>query len=353
MWYETRISERFGINYPIVQAGMAGGSTTAELVASVSNAGGLGTLGLGIMTPEQIRKAIHDIRKQTERPFAVNLFVSTELAEDVRHHIQHGLEVTRPFRDTLGINEPVIERIQESFDEQLHVIVEEQVPVFSFTFGIPTKAQMEKLKEQHIITSGTATTVQEAIQLEAAGVDTIVAQGSEAGGHRGTFETYPHLPMVGTMALVPQIVDHVNIPVIAAGGIMDGRGVAASLMLGASGVQLGTAFLTAEESGAHALHKQALLESDETSTVITKAFSGKEARGYLIRSLIIFVQAPPLPPYPIQHAVTKGIRKASGDQGSSEYMSLWAGQATRLNRRETAANLMKDIVNETTKRIGE
>lgn len=355
MWYKTNVSSKLNILYPIIQAGMAGGPTTPEMIAAVSEGGGLGTLGAGYMAPEQIRTAIRTIKEQTSKPFAVNLFIPENTdwsVEEVQSYKEEGISLTNSFRNVLQLPEPEINTFQQSFEKQLAVIVEEGVPVFSFTFGIPNPRIIKHIKDKGIVTIGTATTVQEGIELENAGIDMVVAQGSEAGGHRGTFlnndRQFPEQSYVGTMALVPQMVDQLNVPVVASGGIMDGRGVAASLALGASGVQLGTAFLTCRESGAHPVHKEQILSSTEESTVLTKAFSGKAARG--IQNIFMTHmqdKSAAIPPYPIQNAVTKDIRKKSGEQHNSEYMSLWAGQGTRLNKSVTVAELLNSIIDQT------
>lgn len=355
MWNQTKVSNKLHIHYPIIQAGMAGGSTTPEMVAAVSESGGLGTLGAGYMAPEQIRGAIQRIKERTSQPFAVNLFIPEKndwSIEEVQKYKEEAISLTKPFREALQLPKPLIETFQEPFKEQLAVVMEESVPVFSFTFGIPTPCTISKLKDKGIVTIGTATTVQEGIELEKAGIDIVVAQGSEAGGHRGTFLNADRKifeqSYVGTMALVPQMVDHLSVPVIASGGIMDGRGVAASFTLGASGVQLGTAFLTCHESGAHSVHKEQILSSNEESTVLTRAFSGKTARG-IRNTFITHMQdrSTVIPPYPIQNTVTKDIRKKSSELHNSDYMSLWAGQGTRLNKSITVEKLLKDIVEQT------
>ncbi|MFC4769846.1 NAD(P)H-dependent flavin oxidoreductase [Effusibacillus consociatus] len=348
MWPKTRVTDRLEIDFPIVQAGMAGGATTPELVAAVSNAGGLGTLGAGYMSPEQIRTAVGEIRKLTDRRFAVNLFVPEPIPE-VDNEIENMNGILQPFRSELGIDSTAtVTKYAESFQEQLAVVIEERVPVFSFAFGIPTVEQLKALKENKITVIGTATTVREAVELEEKGIDLIVGQGSEAGGHRGTFLGSFDQALVGTMALIPQIVDHVHIPVLAAGGIMDGRGIAAALALGAEGVQMGTAFLTCSESGAHQKYKEALRESTDESTVVTRAFSGKPARG--IKNRFISEMEPhrdKVPAYPIQNALTRDIRQAAAKQNRPEYMSLWAGQASRLCDTKSASELVADAADHT------
>jgi len=353
MILSTKLTELLGIDFPIIQAGMAGGTTTPSLVSSVCNAGGLGTLGAGYMTPQQIREAIKEIRQLTNRPFAVNLFAPEPIDEKAISNIESVNQVMKKFRDQLGIVEPQITKYTESFEEQLEVVLEEKVPIFSFTFGIPSQEILQELKRSQTIIIGTATTVNEAIELEARGVDAIVGQGSEAGGHRGTFDGKFEDSLIGTMALIPQMVDHVKVPVIASGGIMDGRGVLASLALGAAGVQMGTAFLTCPESGAHAEHKRSILSSNEQSTVLTRSFSGKPARG--IKNKFISEMEPHaeiIPSYPVQNALTKDIRSAAGKQNQTEFLSLWAGQGVRLSKSKTAEELVHDIVNQTLELMG-
>ncbi|MFW5434702.1 NAD(P)H-dependent flavin oxidoreductase [Paenibacillus apiarius] len=350
----NKLTERLQIRYPIIQAGMAGGVTAPALVAAVSNAGALGTLGAGYMSPEQMKEAIREIKSLTEKPFAVNLFVPEARVdiEDVREPIQTQLA---SIRRRLRISEEKgaggsesgfdYDAYRQSFAEQVSVVVQAKVPVFSFTFGVPSREMIHLLKREGIVLIGTATHVKEAQMLESAGVDIIVAQGSEAGGHRGTFHGDCEDSLVGTIALVPLIADHVSVPVIAAGGIMDGRGMAAAMALGAQGVQLGTAFLACEESGAHEAYKAAVLSCDECSTTVTRTFSGKPARG-IVNGFIRQLQphAEHVPPYPIMNQLTRDIRQAAARQSNPEYLSLWAGQAARLSRRTTAADVVEKVV---------
>jgi len=347
MWTKTSVTRQLGITYPIIQAGMAGGSTSPQLVAAVSRAGGLGTFGAAYMTAEQLRAAIREVRQWTDRPFAVNLFIP-----EPYRVVEPGGDAARimnEVRDELGIpRDPRVTRHAKPFDEQMAVVLEERVPVFSFTFGIPSPEWLAELKQREIKVVGTATTVREAKALEESGVDMVVAQGSEAGGHRGSFQHDAVSNQIGTLALVPQMADAVRIPVIAAGGIMDGRGIAAALALGASAVQMGTAFLACTESTAHPLHKQALLQTTEDSTVITRVFSGKQARG--IRNAFVEALAPyehEVPPFPVQNALTRDIRQAAASQQRAEYLSLWAGQAAALCRTVSAEELVRQLVQET------
>lgn len=336
------------IKYPIIQAGMAGGPTTPELVAEVSEAGALGTLGAGYMTPQQIKTALENIQQRTHSPIAVNLFLpqNYEIEDDAILAMQQHLNI---YRSKLGIPKTNnIPYMEDLFEKQIATVIEAGVKIISFTFEAPTKRLVEKLHASEIIVIATATSVKEAIQLESIGVDLIVAQGAEAGGHRGTFLNVKNESMIGTMALVPQVVDAVSCPVVAAGGIMDGRGMAAALALGASAIQLGTAFLTTKESGADSIHKQTILSSCDTDSKITKAFSGKSARGLKNKMMIDLesrIQGD-LPPYPLQHLLTSDIRKEAAKQGNKDMMSMWAGQASGLARVRTAGDLVEDLVDQ-------
>ncbi|MDN4523780.1 NAD(P)H-dependent flavin oxidoreductase [Fictibacillus fluitans] len=341
-----------GIRYPIVQAGMAGGPATPELAAAVSNAGGLGTLGAGYMAPKDVKAAIRSIKEMTAKPFAVNLFLPEEFAFD-KKQIENMEAMLKGYKERLGMERPApFTGWTSHFQEQLDVVIQEKVPVISFTFNAPTAEMIGRLKKEGVITIATATTVEEAVLLEAAGIDAIAAQGSEAGGHRGTFIGSEDQALIGSIALIPLIADAVSVPVIAAGGIMDARGMAAALALGASAVQLGTAFLAAEESGAHPVHKKAVLESKETDLRLTKAFSGKMARGISNRFMEEMKAIDDLPPYPIQNALTSGLRKAAGSRGDREYMSLWAGQGAPLAKRRPARQLVESLIDDY-KRIAE
>lgn len=349
---ETDICRLLGVKYPIIQAGMAGGPTTADLVVAVSEAGGLGSLGAAYLEPGVLRKTIKEIQSRTLKPFAVNIFA--ENTKDDFGRVAEVQRVLRPFREQLNIKEPESPFSSPNWSrEQFEICLEEGVPIISTAFGSLSGSQIEKAKQQGVKTITMVTTVEEALQAEREGVDAIVAQGSEAGGHRSTFslEYHPDGAMVGLMSLLPQIADAVRIPLIAAGGIVDGRGLAASLVLGAEAVQIGTRFLCALEAGTHPAHKQAIFESDEESTVVTKSFSGRPARGIQNRFIKEFEASgcPPLP-FPSQNTITKDIRAAASRNGDSQFMSLWAGQSTRvLNSEERAADIISTIMKEARK----
>jgi nitronate monooxygenase len=349
------LRKMLNIKHPIIQAGMAGGPTTPELVGAVSNAGALGTLGAGYMSPEDIGAAIAHIKDQTEAPFAVNLFLpqpyerNEQQILNMQEHLNH-------YRKKLDIPEiHTIPDMKEIFEQQLEVVIKSGVKFVSFTFNQPSAELVKRLKNEDIIVMATATNVEEAKVLEKTGVDVIVAQGSEAGGHRGTFISNENEALIGTFALVPQMVDAVSCPVIAAGGIMDGRGYAAALSLGAAGVQVGTAFLTVTESGANDIHQQAILSSKDTDTKITKVFSGKSARGFKNEMMMGFekLQIENLPPYPIQHILTSDIRKEAGRRKNKEMLSLWAGQASAMSKRQSAEELIESMAVDCSKIISE
>jgi nitronate monooxygenase len=350
MSFQTRLMQRLRLAYPIIQAPMAGGATTAELVAAVCEAGALGFIGAAYLTPSDIIAVSQEVRARTSRPFGINLFAPLD-ASDQPSDARPALNLLAPFHAELGLPPPALPTlIAESFDAQLSAALESGASVFSFTFGLlPTNA-IAAIKASGMFLIGTATTVDEARKLAAAGVDAVVAQGSEAGAHRGTFAADFEAAMVGTIALVPQVVDAVAVPVIASGGIMDGRGIAAALALGASAVQMGTAFLTCDEAGIPAAHKAAILAADAHDTRLTRAFSGRPARGIVNRFMLEadrMADSGAILPYPLQNALTRPLRSAAARQGRGEYLSLWAGQGVRLARRQSAADLIARLVHET------
>jgi nitronate monooxygenase len=351
----NEMTKRLNIEYPIIQAPMAGGITTSKLVAEVSNSGGLGMIGAGYMTPNQIREQIKEIKHLTSRFVGINLFVPKEFNVN-ENDIKSAKKKLQPICEQLNLlhNDnleiPTFNTLLEAFHEQIKIVIEEKIPVCSFTFGIPSKEVISELKRNNIILIGTATTVREAIEIEKSGMDLVVVQGSEAGGHRGNFIQGHQESLIGLMSLVPQVVDNVSIPVIAAGGIMDGRGLMASICLGAKGVQMGSAFLTCTESGAHSLHKEGILKAHEDETVLTRAFSGKWARGINNKFIVeMRNQETTLPEFPVQNTITQSIRKAATFQNNPDFMSLWSGQSPRLAKNQTVDRLIKSIISEAKK----
>ena len=337
--------QRLGIAHPIIQAPMGGGFTPPDLVAAVSNAGALGSLGAPYLSPAQITEAAEKIRALTDRPFTVNLFAGGYAAPS---HIDPApmLALLGEVHEKLGIPPPVLPPLSPSpFEAQLEAVLAARPKVFSFTFGIPDAGSIARLKQQGIVILGTATTVGEAQLLAAVGVDAVVAQGEEAGAHRGTFAGPFEDAMVPTLDLVEAIARTVNIPVVASGGLMEGREIAAALKRGAIAVQLGTAFLACPECGAPAAHKRALLEAGQDTTVITRAFSGRQARG-LRNAFIDAVKPDMILPFPQQNDLTRPMRGAAAKKDQPDYLSLWAGRGVARIRQMPAAELVRSLVAE-------
>jgi nitronate monooxygenase len=339
---------KYGLTVPVVLAPMGGGPSTPELVAAVSNAGGLGSLAAAYSNGERIEQDIASVRNLTTRPFAVNLF-SPQAQLPLNDGVKAVSDFLRPYHERLGLKAPELpQKPIEDFNEQLEAVAKAAPAIVSFTFGLlPAKAS-ERLKSQGMYLMGTATTVDEARQLEKAGVDAVIAQGSEAGAHRGTFAVPAEEALIGTVALVPQVVDAVQVPVIASGGIMDGRGLVAALALGASAVQMGTAFLACKEAGTSAAYREALLRGRENSTTLTRAFSGRMARG-LSNEFIEKWNASGMEhlPYPWQNAFTQPMRRAATAAKQAGLLSLWAGQGLGMLRETTASQLMAKLQEET------
>ncbi|HSX78038.1 MAG TPA: DUF561 domain-containing protein [Candidatus Saccharimonadia bacterium] len=350
MPFQTALTQRLGLDYPIIQAPLAGGGDTPDLIAAVCEAGALGFIGAAYLTPRQIIEAARAVRARTARPFGINLFAPLPAPAVVKAP-GPALARVAPFYAELGLPPPALSALGgDVFDDQLAVALESGAAVFSFTFGILPAGAIAAIKGRSMFLIGTATTVEEAVALEQAGVDAVVTQGSEAGGHRGTFAGPFETGMVGTLALVPQVVDAVTVPVIASGGIMDGRGIAAALALGAGAVQMGTAFLTCDEAGVPEAYKEAILGACEHETRLTRAFSGRPARGIVNRFMTEVDRtdaADAILPFPLQNALTRPLRNTAATQGRAEYLSLWAGQGVRLARRQSAAHLIVRLANET------
>jgi nitronate monooxygenase len=350
MAFTTTLTERLGLRHPIIQAPLAGGGDTPELIAAVSEAGAFGFIGAAYLTPPQILEAARAVRARTERPFGVSLFApfrAPEAPKDPRV----ALARLAPYYAELGLAPPEIPALKpDAFPEQFAAALESAASVFSFTFGLVPADAIAAIKKRGMFLMGTATNVEEAITLERAGVDAIVAQGSEAGGHRGTFGEPFEAGMIGTVALVPQVADAVTVPVVASGGIMDGRGIAAALALGASAVQMGTAFLTCDEAGIPPAYKDAILTAYENATRLTRAFSGRPARGIANRFMTEMEAAGTgdhILPFPLQNTLTRPLRTAAAKQARPEYLSLWAGQGLRLARRQSASELVARLARET------
>lgn len=350
----TRLTDLLNIEYPIIQAPMAGGATTVELVAACSQAGALGSLGAAYLSPEQISATAATIREQTRKPFAINLF-ATVPAQPVTGDTDRMLALLAGYSQALDIPAPRLPEPQpDPLAAQIAAVLQVRPAVFSFTFGLIPETVLAQCRELGILTIGTATTVREAMALADAGVDAVVAQGAEAGGHRATFLDAFEASLIGTMALTPQIVDAVSVPVIASGGIMDGRGLAAALMLGAAAAQLGTAFLTTDEAGIPDAYKDAIRATQAEQTKLTRAYSGRPARG-IVNAFMSDAEAlaEHILPYPLQNALTRAMRTAGGKQHKLDVMSLWAGQGAGLAQREPAAALLQRLVREAQTALGQ
>jgi nitronate monooxygenase len=347
---ELNLRNRLHLELPVIQAPMAGGGDTPDLVAAVCNAGALGSVGAAYLTPQQIAQTGRVVRAKTSRAFGINLFAPSATPVDFDLSPDAALHRLAPYFAELGVPLPgKPAKLGYSFEEQLHAALDTGAGVFSFTFGSLPADTITTIKARGALVMGTATTVDEAVALEQLGVDAVVAQGSEAGGHRGSFRADFADAMIGTIALVPQIVDAVRIPVVASGGIMDGRGVVAALTLGASAAQLGTAFLTCSEAGVANAYKEAIFAAREDQTRITRAFSGRPARGIanrFLREMESADSANAILPFPLQNALTRPLRSEAAKVGRAEFLSLWAGQGLRMARRETAAQLVARLARE-------
>lgn len=336
--------------YPIIQAPMAGGATTPELVAAVSNAGGIGSFAAPLLPPQAIVTQVEKIRALTTAPFILNLFVQS-VPQPASEEVDHAADLLRPIWESLGWSAlPRPQKWCEDFGPQFETLLALRPAVASFTFGILDSSQVERLHAADILVIGTATSVAEALAWEKVGADAVCAQGMEAGGHRGGFIGSQN-DGASTMVLVPAMVDAVRIPVIAAGGIMDGRGIAAALALGAQAAQMGTAFLVTDESGINAIYKERLLEAATAParavTRLTRAFSGRYARGLVNRFMeSMQTMEQQVPAYPIQNALTGPIRAQAAKINETDLMSLWAGQGVSMARAMPAARLIERLVTE-------
>jgi nitronate monooxygenase len=339
--------QRLGIAHPIIQAPMAGGHSTAALVAAVSNAGGLGSQGCAYMTPEQIVQEIRQIRALTDRPFNINLFAGGYQQTSAVDPAPM-LALLAELHAGLGLPPPALAPVPpDPFPAQLEAVLAARPPVFSFTFGIPPAAAMARLKAAGIAVLGTATTVEEARRLQAAGVDAVVAQGEEAGAHRGSFLAPFEQSMIPAVTLVRAVLSVLSVPAIASGALMNGRDIAGMLRLGASAVQIGTAFMTTPEAGTPPAHKQAMLAARDDTTVITRVFSGRPARG-LANAFIARLQGRDeiVPPFPLQNNLTRAMRGEAAKQGETGLLSLWAGRGVTQARAMPAAELVRTLVAE-------
>ncbi|PTT17241.1 2-nitropropane dioxygenase [Microbacterium sp. HMWF026] len=338
------MTDLLGVDAPIV-LGPFGGLSSVALTAAVSDGGGLGSFGLYGYAPPRIHDTIAALRAATDRPIAVNLWMprGDEVTPDTVDATA-ALDAAEPLFRRAGIARPALPAaFLPAVDEQLDAVLAAKPDVLSVVFGVPDAETLARARQHGIRVIGTATSVAEAVALDAAGVDAIVATGMEAGGHRVSFLRDAAASLVGTFALVPQVVDAVGVPVIAAGGIADRRGVAAAFALGAAGVQVGTAFLRTRQSAATAAHRAAIASAADTDTVLTRAMSGRLARGIPNTAVHELEAAGEIAPFPAQNWLTGVFRQAAAASGDRELLSLWAGQAAGLTRFDDAADVLAEL----------
>jgi nitronate monooxygenase len=353
MWHQTKASELLGIKYPILQGPFGGSLSSVELVSIVSNAGGLGGYGAYTLTPQEIVEVNQKLKAATNKPYNINLWVSdTDAIEGgvTDEQFTMAQALFKPYFNELKI--PLPEKpvpFKPRFENQVEAILHQKPPVFSFMFGIPSADIIEQCHRLGIITAGTVTTLDEAIAMESAGIDLIIASGFEAGGHRPSFLASAELSITGTFVLLQLIKEKVKTSVIAAGGIANGKGVAAALALGADAVQIGTAFLACDESNATAIHKQMLFSDAAKYTSLSRAFSGRLGRGITSRiAQDLIHKEKGFLPFPLQAQFMSHLRKAALEQEKWDMILFWGGQIAPVLKQTKASELMKSILEETT-----
>ena len=353
MWPNDRFIKLCGVELPIIQAPMAG-AALSEMVVAVSQAGGLGSLACALLSVENARKELETIRRKTSRPINANFFCHQPPRED------HAREINwRRCLDAYYIqlqvdsNTSIPSSARAPFDDKMCDLVEEFHPeVVSFHFGLPDKNLLLRIRKTGAKMLSSATSVNEARWLEDQGCDAIIAQGLEAGGHRGMFLTEDVSTQVGTMALVPQVVDAVKVPVIAAGGIADARGILAAFALGAAAVQIGTAYLHCPEAQISPLHRQALKDAKDNETAITNVFTGRPARAIVNRFIReVGPMSDVAPKFPLAAAAVAPLRAKSEAAGSADFTPLWSGQSARLSRELSASELTRQLAAEALEKL--
>jgi len=353
MWYDTKATRLLDIDYPIMQGPFGGGLSSPELVSKVSNAGGLGGYGAYTLSPQEIFEVDKQIRAATNRPYNLNLWVSDTDAPDGAisdAQYEQAKRTFRPYFEAAGI--PFPEKpapFRSRFENQLQIVMDIRPKVFSFMFGTLPAHVLEQCRRLGIKTAGAATTLDEAIALENTGVDMIIASGFEAGGHRPSFLAPAEESTTGTFVLLQLMREKVKTPVIAAGGIANGRGVAAALTLGADAVQIGTAFLACDESNALPAHKQMLFSQASRYTMLTRAFTGRLGRGLTNRiGKDLAGKDAHILPFPLQTTFMSSLRKAALDQEKWDMVFFWGGQIAPLLKHRKAQQLMQSLIEETT-----
>lgn len=353
MWYKTKAAELLGIQYPILQGPFGGNLSSVQLVSAVSNTGGLGGYGAYTLSPQEIIDVDIQIKAATNKPYNINLWVSdTDAADGIvtDEQFETAEALFKPYFDELGIALPKKPGpFQSRFENQMEVILHQKPPVFSFMFGTLSDDMLEQCRKRGIVTVGAATTLDEAILLDSTGVDLIIASGFEAGGHRPSFLAPAESSTTGTFVLLQLIKEKVKTPVIAAGGIANGKGIAAALALGADAVQIGTAFLACEESNATAIHREMLFSDAAKYTTLSRVFTGRLGRGITSRiAQDLLHQEKKFLPFPLQTQFISHLRKAAIDQEKWDMILFWGGQIAPVLKHRKAEVLMKSIVEETT-----
>lgn len=353
MWYNTKATTLLGIDYPILQGPFGGNLSSVELTATVSNAGGLGGFGAYTMSPQEIYDVDKQLKAATNKPYNINLWVSDhDQLESGLSDEQYNTtrEIFKPYFDEVGI--PLPEKpaaFQSRFENQLEVILDVRPKVFSFMFGLLSPDVLEQCRRSGIVTVGAATTLDEAILLENSGVDMIIASGFEAGGHRASFLASAESSLTGTFVLLQLIREKVKIPVIAAGGIADGKGIAAALALGASAAQIGTAFLACDESNALPIHKEMLFSDAAKYTTLSRAYTGRLGRGLTSRvAKEIIGKEEAILPFPLQTTFISPLRKAALEKQKWDMILFWGGQIAPILKHTKAKILMDSLIEETT-----
>ena len=345
MWPDHRLQDLLGTELPIIQAPMAGAGL-ADLAIAVASAGGLGSLPCALLDPDRIRAEVARFRQQTNQPINLNFFCHQPPAPDPKREVAWRQALAPLYRE-FGLDPaaPVAASSRAPFDASLCALVETVRPeIVSFHFGLPEPHLMQRVAATGARILSSATTVDEAMWLEAAGCHAIIAQGAEAGGHRGMFRSRDIATQIGTLSLVPQIVDAVRVPVIAAGGITDGRGIAAALMLGAAGVQIGTAYLFCPEAMIATPHRRALAEGNRRETALTNVFTGRPARGIVNRAIReLGPMSPSAPAFPLAGGALAPLRMATEPAGREDFLPMWSGQSAGLGRAAPAADLTRQL----------
>ncbi|MBC7371833.1 MAG: nitronate monooxygenase [Bdellovibrionaceae bacterium] len=343
--------ETLKLSGPLVQAPLGGGPGTAELTAAVSNAGALGSLGAAYLRVEDLEREILKTKRLTRKSFAVNLFIpSTPPVLDPAKSAA-ALEGTQKYRDQLSLSKPMIQMSPfADFGAQMKIVLKHRPAVFSFVFGLLPEEFVRECKSAKILLIGTATNLEEAQGLAKSGVDAITAQGFEAGGHRGMFSPNDTDSKMTTQELTKKLSQSVDIPIIAAGGIMDGAGIAAALSWGAQAAQLGTSFMLCPEAGTAEAYRTALMSKKAEAPRMTRVFSGRWARGLENKFMREMEQNPEaVLPWPIQNAFTRDLRQKSAQNGSPDFLSLWAGSGVSKIREMKAAQLVETLFSELSK----